>query len=62
MDFFDNPDVANNIENIKGRLQGFIVTKDGTGRTTLSKGMDILTNSKDVAAAQYYQDTQEKLQ
>ena len=50
-----------NIQNIEGRLQDFIVIKDGTLRTALSIGMGHFENFQYIDAAQYYQDTPGKI-
>jgi len=60
-EYYDGSDVVINVENIEGRLQDFIVTKDGTLRTTMSIGMGHFDDYDYVEAAQYYQDTPGKL-
>ena len=61
IDFMGKSDFAINIENIEGRLQDFIVTKEGTLRTAMSIGMGHSLNSDFIRAAQYFQDTPGKI-
>ncbi len=56
-DYLDQSDMVFNVENIEGRLQDFIVTKDGTIRTAMSIGMGHAVDFENIKAAQYYQDT-----
>lgn len=60
-DFIDKSDFAVNIGNIEGRLQDFIVTKDGTLRTVLGISMGHSPYMAFVKAAQYYQETPGKI-
>lgn len=55
--FIDETDVVNDVGNIEGRLQEFLVTKHGTLRSVMSVGMGHYDGYDYVESAQYYQDT-----
>lgn len=55
-DFINGSDVVSDVENIEGRLQEFLVTKNGTLRSVMSIGIGHFDGYQHVDAAQYYQD------
>ena len=54
--FFEGSDVVRSVENIEGRLQEFLVTKNGNLKSVVSVGIGHYDGYKYVKAAQYYQD------
>ena len=59
--FIDNSDIVTSVGNIEGRLQDFVITKEGTMRTAMSIGIGHFNEFQYVDAAQYYQDTPGKI-
>ncbi len=59
--FIEKSDLVSSIEEIEGRLQDFMVTKEGTVRTAMGIGMGHSNYFEFVEAAQYYQDTPGKV-
>ncbi len=55
-DFMDGSDVVKDVENIEGRIQEYLVTKNGTLRSVMSIGIGHFDGYEYVEAAQYYQD------
>lgn len=55
-DFLNENDIVMNIESIEGRLQEFLVTKNGTLLSVTSIGIGHFDGYKYVDAAQYYQE------
>ncbi len=59
--FINNSDIISSVEDIEGRLQEYVVTKDGTLRTVMSIGMGHFDTFQYVDAAQYHQKIPGKL-
>jgi len=54
--FISGSDVVSDVDDIEGRLQEYIVTKNGTLRSVMSIGLGHFDGYRHVEAAQYYQD------
>ena len=54
--FIEKSDVVQYVEDIEGRMQEYLVTKNGTLRSVMSIGIGHFDGYKYIEAAQYYQD------